>query len=267
MFKKIIFIFNIIFFFINFNLFARDYLVIQSTTSTNNSGLVEIIETKYEEKYSIDLRFVSVGSGQAIINGKNGDGDLLLVHSLDDEINFIKDGYGLERYEIMYNNFVILGPRHDPAGLKNAQNIGDAMNLIKSSKSTFISRGDNSGTYKKELSFWQSANIKITKKDKWYLQNGLGMGATLNMASELNAYTLSDKGSWIAFKNKNNLSILFDKDKSLINIYIAIPVNPEKFPQTEYKKAMIFINWLIGTEGKSIINNFRLNGEQLFFSK
>ena len=167
----------------------------------------------------------------------------------------------------MYNNFVILGPRHDPAGLKKAQNIGDAMNLIKSSKSTFISRGDNSGTYKKELSFWKSANIKITKKDKWYLQNGLGMGATLNMASELNAYTLSDKGSWIAFKNKNNLSILFDKDKSLINIYSAIPVNPEKFPQTEYKKAMIFINWLIGTEGKSIINNFRLNGEQLFFSK
>ena len=267
MFKKKIIFFILVFQLSIIELEARDYLIVQSTTSANNSGIIDVIEKSFEEKYEIDLRFVSVGSGQAIKNGKNGDGDLLFVHSKDDEINFIKAGYGLERFEIMHNDFVIIGPTHDPAGLRNVSSVVEAMLKLKLTNSYFLSRNDNSGTHKKELFLWELANIKINNKDKWYLRNGLGMGATLNMASEIGAYTLSDRGTWLAFNNKKYLDVLFDEDEILRNYYSAIPLNPKKFPYVEYKKTMIFIEWLLAKEGKAIINNFKINDQQLFFTK
>ena len=164
---------------------ARDFIIIQSTTSTHNSGLLDTIELAFENKFNIALRFVSVGTGQAIVNGKNGDGDILMVHSKEDEIKFVKEGYGLERFEIMYNDFVIIGPKHDPFNLRNTENVIQVMHKLKSGNASFLSRDDNSGTHKKELLLWEVAGIEITKNDKWYLRNGLGMGATLNMASEI----------------------------------------------------------------------------------
>ena len=245
---------------------ARDYIIIQSTTSLENSGLLDVIEQVFENKFEIDVRFISVGTGQAIRNAKNGDGDLLMVHSKQDEIKFVEEGYGVERFEVMYNDFIIVGPTHDPAGLRDAHDIIDAMQKLKLSKAKFLSRDDNSGTHKKEMSLWQLAKIKIKDHEKWYLQNGLGMGVTLNMASEMDAYTLSDRGTWLSFNNKKFLDILFEKDESLKNYYGIIAVNPKKFPFVKYEDSMIFINWLLSEDGQSTINGFKLNDQQLFYT-
>jgi len=249
-----------------FKLLARDYIIIQSTTSTENSGLLKKIEESFENKFDIDVRFVSVGTGQAIKNAMNGDGDLLFIHSKEDELMFIKKDYGVERFDIMYNDFIIIGPNYDPAGIKKTKNINDAMRKIALSKSYFLSRDDKSGTHKKELYLWKLAKVDIKKKSKWYLKNGLGMGITLNMASELNAYTLTDRATWLTFNNKRKLEILFQNDKSLHNPYGIIPINPNKFFHTEYDKSMIFVNWILSNEGKSVINDYKLNGQQLFFT-
>jgi len=245
---------------------ARDYIIIQSTTSLKNSGFLNVIEKEFEKKFQIDIRFVAVGTGQAIVNAKNGDGDILMVHSEDDEINFIAEGYGLERYKIMYNDFIIIGPTHDPIGLRGAHNIIEVMQKLKSGGALFLSRGDNSGTYKKELSLWKLAEVKITNNDKWYLKNGLGMGITINMASEMEAYTITDRGTWLSFNNKHYLDILFEKDETLYNPYGIIILNPKRFPHVEYENSMTFVNWLLSNDGKSIINEFKLHGQQLFFS-
>ena len=245
---------------------AKDYIIIHSTTSLENSGLLNVIEQVFENKFEIDVRFISVGTGQAIRNAKNGDGDLLMVHSKQDEIKFVEEGYGVERFEIMYNDFIIVGPTHDPAGLRDAHDIIDAMQKLKLSKATFLSRDDNSGTHKKELFLWKLAKIKIKDHEKWYSKNGLGMGVTLNIASEMDAYTLSDRGTWLSFNNKNFLDILFEKDESLKNYYGIIAVNPKKFPFVKYEDSMIFINWLLSEDGQSTINGFKLNDQQLFFT-
>ena len=245
---------------------ARDYIIVQSTTSLDNSGLLSVIEKEFEKKFKIDVRFVAVGTGQAFLNAKNGDCDILIVHSEKDEINFIKEGYGLDRYKIMYNDFIIIGPTQDPVGLRSAHNIFEVMQKLASSKALFISRGDNSGTHKKELSLWKLAEVKISNNDKWYLENGLGMGITINMASEMDAYTITDRGTWLSFNNKHHLDILFEKDKHLYNPYGAVILNPKKFPYVEYENSLIFINWLLSNEGKSIINGFKLYDHQLFFS-
>ena len=263
--KKIIYTIVICNFFL-LDVLARDFIIIQSTTSTHNSGLLDTIESAFENKFNIDLRFVSVGTGQAIVNGKNGDGDILMVHSTEDEIQFVKDGYGLERFEIMYNDFVIIGPKHDPFNLRNTENVIEVMHKLKSGKASFLSRDDNSGTHKKELLLWEVAGIEITKNDKWYLRNGLGMGTTLNMASEMDAHTISDRGTWLSFNNKNFLDILFQGDQLLFNPYGAIPINPNKFSHVEYKKSMIFINWLLSNEGQTIINGYKLHDQQLFYT-
>ena len=246
--------------------FAKDYIIIQSTTSTHNSGLLDIIEFAFEKEFKIDVRFVSVGTGQAIKNAKNGDADILMVHSKQDEVNFMKEGYGLERVEVMYNDFIIVGPIHDPSKLRDANNIVDAMQKLKSGKAPFLSRDDNSGTNKKELSLWKLAEIDISKNYKWYLRNGLGMGITLNMASEIGAYTITDRATWLSFNNKKYLDILFEKEKSLYNPYGLIVVNPKIFPHVNYEHSMIFLNWLLSANGKSIINGFKINGQQLFFT-
>jgi len=245
---------------------ARNYIIIHSTTSLENSGLLKVIELVFENKFKIDVRFISAGTGQAIRNSMNGDGDLLIVHSKKDEIKFVEEGYGVERFEIMYNDFIIVGPTQDPAGLRDADNIIDAMQKIKLSKAKFLSRDDNSGTHKKELSLWKLAKIKIKNHEKWYLKNGLGMGITLNMASEMDAYTLSDRGTWLSFNNKKFLDVLFEKDESLKNYYGIIAVNPKKFPFVKYEDSMIFINWLLSEDGQSTINGFKLNDQQLFYT-
>ncbi len=246
--------------------FAKDYIIVQSTTSTYNSGLLDVIELAFEREFKIDIRFVAVGSGQAIKNAKNGDADILLAHSKQDEVNFMKEEYGLERVEIMYNDFIIVGPKHDPSKLRNASNIGDAMQKLKSGKAPFLSRDDNSGTNKKELSLWKLAEIDMSKNYKWYLRNGLGMGITLNMASEIGAYTITDRATWLSFNNKKYLDILFEKEKSLHNPYGLIVLNPKIFPHVKYEHSMIFLNWLLSANGKSIINGFKINGQQLFFT-
>ena len=261
--------FSIVFFlfiFFSTSIEARKYLIIQSTTSTKNSGLLDVIEEVFEKEFEIDIRFVSAGTGQAIINARNGNGDLILVHSLEDEIRFVNEGYGVERHEIMYNDFIIVGPANDPANISNVNSITKAMQNLTLGNARFLSRDDDSGTYKKEQSLWKLAGIAIKENDKWYLNNGLGMGITLNMASELNAYTLSDRGTWLSFKNKGNLEVLFEKDKLLINPYAVIAVNPKKFPDSEYNNSMLFVNWLKSETGKATINNFKINGKQLFFA-
>ena len=261
--------FSIVFFlfiFFSTSIEARKYLIIQSTTSTKNSGLLDVIEEVFEKEFEIDIRFVSAGTGQAIINARNGNGDLILVHSLEDEIRFVNEGYGVERHEIMYNDFIIVGPANDPANISNVNSITKAMQNLSRGHAPFLSRDDDSGTHKKEQSLWKLAGITIKENDTWYLRNGLGMGITLNMASELNAYTLSDRGTWLSFKNKGNLEVLFEKDKLLINPYAVIAVNPKKFPNSEYKNSMLFVNWLKSEKGKTAINNFKINGKQLFFA-
>ena len=261
--------FSIVFFlfiFFSTSIEARKYLIIQSTTSTKNSGLLDVIEEVFEKEFEIDIRFVSAGTGQAIINARNGNGDLILVHSLEDEIRFVNEGYGVERHEIMYNDFIIVGPANDPANISNVNSITKAMQNLSRGHAPFLSRDDYSGTHKKEQSLWKLAGITIKENDTWYLRNGLGMGITLNMASELNAYTLSDRGTWLSFKNKGNLEVLFEKDKLLINPYAVIAVNPKKFPDSEYNNSMLFVNWLKSETGKATINNFKINGKQLFFA-
>ena len=244
---------------------ARDFIVIQSTTSLENSGLLDVVEKEFEKKFQIDIRFVAVGTGQAIINAKNGDGDILMVHSEKDEMNFIAEGYGLERYKIMYNDFIIIGPTHDPIGLRNANNIIEVMQKLKSGRALFLSRNDNSGTHKKELYLWELAGIKIMNNDEWYLNNGLGMGITINMASEMDAYTITDRGTWLSFNNKQHLDILFEKDENLYNSYGIIILNPKRFSHVEYENSMTFINWLLSEDGKSVISRYKLYGQQLFF--
>ena len=263
--KKISIVF-FLFIFFSTSIEARKYLIIQSTTSTKNSGLLDVIEEVFEKEFEIDIRFVSAGTGQAIINARNGNGDLILVHSLEDEINFVNEGYGVERHEIMYNDFIIVGPANDPANISNVNSITKAMQNLSRGHAPFLSRDDDSGTHKKEQSLWKLAGITIKENDTWYLRNGLGMGITLNMASELNAYTLSDRGTWLSFKNKGNLEVLFEKDKLLINPYAVIAVNPKKFPDSEYNNSMLFVNWLKSETGKATINNFKINGKQLFFA-
>ena len=262
---------KIVYFILIFQLFvseslARDYIIIQSTTSTKDSGLIDVVEQAFEKKFQIDVRFVTVGTGQAIINAKNGNGDLLMIHSIEDEIKFVEEGYGVERFEIMYNDFVIVGPVNDPAGLRDSHNIVEALQKLTLGRAPFLSRNDNSGTYKKELSLWRLAEIEITESDTWYLRNGLGMGITLNMASEMDAYTITDRGTWLSFNNKQYLDILFEKDESLYNPYGIIAVNPKKFPHVEYEKSITFINWLLSNEGKSTISGFKLYDQQLFFT-
>lgn len=263
---KILFLVLLIFQLFFSNISARDYIIIQSTTSTENSGLLDQIEKNFESIYPIDIRVVSVGTGQAIINAKNGDADILFVHSEEDEIKFVKEGYGLERFEVMYNDFVILGPKHDPEKLKKSKNIKEALQKLKLGNTPFLSRNDDSGTNKKEVFLWKFADIKITNEDKWYLKNGLGMGITLNMASEIGAYTISDRATWLSFKNKKFLDIVFEKDEKLYNPYGIVLVNPDKYPYVEYNNSKIFIDWLLSEEGKLVINNYRLSGQQLFFT-
>jgi len=246
--------------------YAGQSIIVQSTTSTQNSGLFDHILPLFKSQTGIDVHIVAVGTGQALKNGRNGDGDVLLVHAKAAEEAFISEGYGVKRFDIMYNDFVVVGPADDPASLSGTPDILLALEKISDTGSYFASRGDNSGTHKKEMQLWQQARIDVTSQSgSWYREVGSGMGATLNLASSMGAYTISDRATWLAFQNKNRLRILSQGDKKLFNQYGVILVNPKRHNHVKEKLGMVFINWLTGETGQAAIGSYKLNGTQLFF--
>lgn len=242
------------------------FIIVQSTTSTQNSGLLDFILPLFKSQTGISVRVVAVGTGQALKNGRNGDGDVLLVHAKQAEEKFVADGYGVSRKDVMYNDFVLVGPDADPAGVSGTSDILSALTKVSKSAAKFVSRGDDSGTNKKELALWRKAGVNTQAGDhRWYLETGSGMGATLNVAAGMGAYTLTDRGTWIAFKNKKSLRIVSSGDPLLFNQYGAILVNAKRHPHVKTKLATTFINWLTGRQGQAAIAAYRLDGQQLFF--
>lgn len=242
------------------------FIVVQSTTSTQNSGLLDYILPWFEAESGIDVRVVAVGTGQAIRNAVNGDGDVLLVHAKSAEEKFVADGYGVERKDLMYNDFVLVGPKADPAGIRGGADILSALTAIAKAEAPFASRGDDSGTHKAELRHWSAAGLDPTgASGSWYRETGSGMGATLNVASGMDAYTLTDRATWLSFGNRGNLEILVEGDPRLFNQYGVILVNPEKHPHVRAAAGQRFIDWLTGPDGQQAIASFRLDGQQVFF--
>ena len=215
--------------------FSKEFITLQSTTSTQNSGLYDYILPIFSDKYNIDVRVVAVGTGQAIKNAQNCDGDVLIVHSQASEENFVESGYGLYRQNLMYNDFIIIGPYNDPAEINSSQKAFEVFKKIYNAKSVFSSRGDESGTHKAEIKIWNEINLETHKfNGNWYRELGLGMGATLNMAATMNAYTITDRGTWLSFNNKQDLGILFSEVPPLHNQYSVIVINPAKHPHVKY---------------------------------
>ena len=245
---------------------AGESVLLQSTTSTANSGLYDFLLPRYKEKSGIRVNVVAVGTGQAIRNASNCDADVLLVHAKSAEEKFVADGYGVERFDLMYNDFVVVGPDTDPARLHGSTSVTMALIKIAETKSIFASRGDNSGTHKKELELWKAAAVNTEAvSGTWYRETGAGMGATLNTTVGMGAYTLTDRATWLNFKNRQNHQIVFEGDQSLFNQYGVILVNPEKCPRVKAAAGQAFIDWLTGTEGQQLIEAYQLNGEQLFY--
>ncbi|HIF59434.1 MAG TPA: hypothetical protein EYQ26_08070 [Rhodospirillales bacterium] len=243
------------------------FITLASTTSTENSGLFDKILPIFEKKKGIEVRVVAVGTGQALRIAQNGDADVLLVHHKPSELDFVAKGFGVKRFDVMYNDFIIVGPKNDPAKINKIKKVTDVFSRIAASNSNFVSRGDNSGTHKREQLLWQSVPIDPTKNTgEWYQEVGAGMGASLNIASAKASYTLSDRGTWLSFRNKADLTVLFEGDKNLLNPYGIILVNPNKFGHIKAKDGQIFINWLVSKEGQKAIDNYRIDGKQLFFS-
>ncbi len=245
---------------------AGEFIVLQSTTSTENSGLLKAILPKFKKKTGIDVRVVAVGTGQAIKNASRGDGDVLLVHAKDAEEKFVADGYGISRTDVMYNDFVIVGPAEDPAKISGMKKVIPALTKLAAAKSLFASRGDDSGTHKAEMRLWTAAGIDAAKDSgTWYRATGSGMGATLNTSVGLGAYALTDRATWLAFKNKSTHKILVEGDPRLFNQYGVILVNSAKHPTVKAKAGQAFIDWLTGPDGQAEIAAFQVDGEQLFF--
>jgi len=243
-----------------------NFIVVQSTTSTQNSGLFDYLLPMFTDKTGIEVRVVAVGTGQAIKNAANGDGDVLLVHAKSSEEAFVAEGNGVERFDLMYNDFVIVGPASDPAGIAGTSNAAEALQAIAASGATFASRGDDSGTHKAELKLWQAAGVDpTTASGEWYRETGSGMGATLNAAAGMAAYTLSDRATWVAFENKGDLEIVSEGDAALFNQYGVILVNPEKFPNVKADQGQQFVDWLLSDEGQAAIAAYQVDGQQLFF--
>lgn len=242
------------------------FITVQSTTSTQNSGLLDYLIPQFTETSGIEVRVVAVGTGQALKNARNGDGDVLLVHAKKAEEAFVAEGFGVERFDLMYNDFVLVGPRNDPANISNADTAELALQAIAQTKSVFVSRGDDSGTHKKEVALWDGAKVQLQQASgTWYRESGSGMGATLNVASGMGGYTLTDRATWISFKNKGELKILFEGDKVLFNQYGIILVNPEKHANVKVAAAQAFINWMLGRDGQSAIARYEVAGQQLFY--
>ncbi len=245
---------------------AGDFILVQSTTSTQNSGLYEYLLPIFTKKTGIEVRVVAVGTGQAIKNAMNCDGDVLLVHAKAAELKFVASGYGVKRYDLMYNDFIIVGPAADPAGVAGMKDVVAALEKISATKAPFLSRGDDSGTNKKELALWKKAGINVKKASgTWYRETGSGMGATLNSAVGMEAYTLTDRATWIAFKNRGDLKIAVQGDKDLFNQYGIMLVNKDKCPAVKTKLGKVFMDYLLSPEGQKVIAAYRRKDQQLFF--
>jgi tungstate transport system substrate-binding protein len=241
-------------------------IVVSSTTSTQDSGLFGHILPLFKAKTGIDVKVVAQGTGQALDTGRRGDADVVFVHAKSAELKFLSEGQGVKRYPVMYNDFVLIGPKNDPAGVKGLKDIVKALTTIKDKGLPFISRGDRSGTNIAEIKLWKEAGIDIAKdKGPWYKEIGQGMGAALNTASASNSYVLSDRGTWLSFKNRGDLVIVVEGDKRLFNQYGVMLVNPEKHPNVKKELGQQFIDWLISPEGQNAIAAYKINGEQLFY--
>jgi len=245
---------------------ASDFIVLQSTTSTENSGLFDAILPAFTAQSGITVRVVAVGTGQAIRNARNGDGDVLLVHSRADEEAFVASGFGVARFDVMYNDFVLVGPADDPARLRQSDDAAAAMAAIFQSEATFVSRGDDSGTHKAEMRLWRAVDLAPEDASgTWYREVGAGMGATLNAAVAMGAYTLTDRATWLAFRNKQSHRIVLQGDAALFNQYGVIRVNEARHPHVKAKAAQQFVDWLISQDGQAAIAAFRIDAEQVFF--
>ena len=241
-------------------------IVVASTTSTQDSGLFGHILLLFKQKTGVDVKVISQGTGQALDTGRRGDTDVVFVHARPLEEKFVADGFGLRRYPVMYNDFILVGPKSDPAGIKGSQDIAAALKTIKDKAAPFVSRGDKSGTHAAELNLWKAAGIDIPQdKGAWYREIGQGMGAALNTASSMNAYVLADRSTWLSFKNRGELEIVVEGDRRLFNQYGVILVNPAKHPHVKQDLGQAFIDWLISPEGQKAIADYRINGQQLFF--
>jgi tungstate transport system substrate-binding protein len=240
-------------------------IVIASTTSTQDSGLFGYLLPLFKAKTGITVKVLALGTGQALDTGRRGDADVVLVHAKAQEEQFVTDGFGVQRFDVMYNDFVLVGPASDPAQIKNSPDIVSSLKVIHKVNAPFISRGDKSGTHTAELALWKSAQLDpATEKPSWYREIGQGMGAALNMANAMGAYVLTDRGTWAAFKNKHDLKIVIEDDPKLHNQYGVILVNPTRYPTVRVAQGQAFIDWLLSAEGQSAIGAFKINGQQLF---
>jgi tungstate transport system substrate-binding protein len=245
---------------------AQRFITVASTTSTEQSGLFGHILPIFEKKTGIQVRVVALGTGQALDLARRGDADVVFVHARAAEEQFLREGHGVQRFPVMYNDFVLIGPGSDPAGIAGDQDTLDALRKIKNARAPFVSRGDRSGTHIAELDLWTLAGIDIEKeKGPWYRATGQGMGPALNTAASMNAYLLADRGTWLAFKNRGDLRILVEGDKRLVNQYGIMLVNPQLHPSVKRADGQAFVDWVISAEGQKAIADYKINGEQLFF--
>jgi tungstate transport system substrate-binding protein len=245
---------------------AERFITVASTTSTENSGLFGHILPRFRDRTGIAVRVVALGTGQALDVGRRGDADVVFVHDKEAEERFVAEGAGVARHEVMYNDFVLIGPGADPAKVAGTRDIANALRAVSDAKAPFVSRADRSGTHTAELKLWSAAGIDIaTAKGPWYRETGSGMGAALNTAAAMNAYLLADRGTWLSFKNRGDLAILVQGDKRLFNQYGVILVDPKKHPTVKQADGQAFVDWLLSAEGQAAIAAFKIDGEQLFF--
>lgn len=242
-------------------------ITVASTTSTEQSGLFGHLLPRFTAASGIAVKVVAVGTGQALDIGRRGDADVVFVHDKVAEEKFLAEGFGVKRFDVMYNDFVVIGPKADPARIAGGKDVADSLRKIAAAKAAFVSRGDRSGTHEAELRFWKVAGVDLAAvKGDWYREIGQGMGAALNMASSANAYLISDRGTWLAFKNRGELAILTEGDKRLFNQYGVMLVNPAKHSGVKVRDGQAFIDWLISPAGQAVIADYKVGGEQLFFT-
>lgn len=242
---------------------AQEFITLASTTSTENSGLFDHILPIFTAATGIAVRVVAQGTGQALETGRRGDADVVFVHARAQEAQFVAEGHGVQRFDVMFNDFILVGPSDDPAGLRAAETAADAMARIAAAGAPFASRGDDSGTHMAEIALWNSAGT--VPEGAWYLSTGSGMGATLNTAAQVPAYALTDRGTWLSFANRGPLTLVFEGDPMLFNPYGIILVNPERHPHVKAEQGQAFIDWILSDAGQAAIASFTLGGEQLFF--
>lgn len=245
---------------------AAERITLASTTSTENSGLLEWLLPKFTAAFAIEVQVIAVGTGQALRIARNGDADVLMTHAEAAEKRFVASGWGLARHPLMYNDFIVVGPADDPAGISAIAGVAQAFKAIAATAHPFVSRGDDSGTHSRELEIWHAAGLMPEPDDNWYREMGAGMGATLNAAAAMGAYTIVDRATWLSFGNRDSLAVLAEGDPALFNQYAVIPVNPARHPHVRAEAAGKLVTWLLGPEGQAAIGAFRLRGQQVFFT-